>query len=54
MRIHHENGYPNNTIRLEYDLKFTDSLLVKATMTSPTQKDIERISLPLGGFDLDD
>lgn len=37
----HEGGYPKNFIWLEYDLKFTDSLLVKATMTSPTQKNIE-------------
>ena len=37
----HEGEYPKNFIWLEYDLKFTDGLLVKAVMTSPTQKNIE-------------
>lgn len=40
----HEAGYPKNFIWLEYDLKFTDSLLVKATMVSPTQKSIEELT----------
>ncbi len=50
----HEGGYLKNFIWLEYDLKFTDGLLVKAVMTSPTEKNIEDIPQAIGSFDLDD
>lgn len=41
---------------LEYDLKFTDSLLVQATVVHPTKEEIDRLlaDYKLGGYDLDD
>lgn len=40
--------FSSNKLWFEYDLKFTDSLLVKATMISPAKNHF------LGGYDLDD
>jgi len=33
----------NKRIRLEYDLKFTDSLLVSATMLLPTKEELSEL-----------
>ena len=33
----------NKRIRLEYDLKFTDSLLVSATMLHPTKEELDEL-----------
>jgi len=44
VRLDEESIYltPSNSFRLEYDLKFTDSLLVSATLLSPTIEDIKK------------
>ena len=44
VRLDEESMYmtPTNSFRLEYDLKFTDSLLVSATLLSPTIEDIQK------------
>lgn len=36
-------GYKDNSFMLEYDLKFTDGMLVNATMISPTKEKINEL-----------
>ena len=37
------SSYKNNLINIEYDLKFTDGLLVKAKMIRPTEEEINEL-----------
>lgn len=43
VRLDEESIYitPTNSFRLEYDLKFTDSLLISSTLLSPTIEDMK-------------
>jgi hypothetical protein len=41
-----EEGFDSKSkFWLEYDLKFTDGLLVQATMISPTEEELKAISV---------